>query len=100
VIPTTRGGKTGDHPRRDHHQQGAQSLAVAARYPRHAGEQHVGEPGGIFFLGNDAASFDAADGKRTGKFVQLARGQPGNVPKSAEFATNVAAVWHRAIARA
>ena|ERR1700687_137454 len=75
--------KTGHHPRRNHHQQGAHPLAIAARYPRDPGEQHVGVPVSILFLGDYAASFDAADDQRTRQFVQLARGEPRNIPKSA-----------------
>src|SRR5882757_1671514 len=75
--------KTGYHPRRNHHQQGAQSLAIATRYPRHTGEQHVGYLASILFFGNDAVFFDAADDKRTREFVQLARREPRYVPKSA-----------------
>ncbi len=75
--------KTGDHPRRDHHQQVAHSLAIATRYSRHAGEQHVGCLASILFFGNDAVFFDAADDKRTREFVQLARGEPRYVSKSA-----------------
>src|SRR6202158_3738655 len=71
--------KTGDHPGRDHHQKRAHPLAVAARYPRHSGEQHVGGPVGILFLGDYAASLDAADDQRTREFVQLARGETRNI---------------------
>ena len=75
--------KTGNHPGRDHHQQGAQSLAVATRYSRDPGEQHVGVAVVMLFLGNNAASFDAANDERTREFVQLARGEPRNVAESA-----------------
>ena len=75
--------KTGHHPGRDHHQQGAQSLAVATRYSRDPGEQHVGVAVVMLFLGDYAASFDAANDQRTREFVQLARGEPRNVAESA-----------------
>src|SRR5260370_39402660 len=78
--------KPGDHPGRDHHQKRAQPLAIAARYPRDAGEQHVGVPGRILILGDYLAFFDVDDDQRTGQLVQLARGEPRYVSKSPQSA--------------
>ena len=70
------GREAGNHAGRDHDEQSARALAVAAANSRDAGEQDVGEIGRTFLFGDYAAFFDDANREGAGQFVELARGEP------------------------
>lgn len=82
--PGNRGRNTRNHARRDHNHQRAIALAIAASDAGGSGEQDVSSFGRVLLVENDGVLFNPARRKRIGKSVQPARGEPGDVPKSAQ----------------